>query len=333
MVKINRTYFILPALLVLVISLSSWGIWGHEHINRLAVFALPEEMRGFYYNHIDFITVESTGPDMRRFVFNDKNEGPRHYIDIEMFDKPIDSLPQTPAERVKIYSDSLMQKSGYLPWNVQDLMTKLTKAFKDKQKSEILFISADLGHYLGDANMPLHTSLYYDGQLTKQNGVHSFWESRLPEMFGETYNLHTRDAKYINDVTKETWNIIKNSHRLADTLLAADRQARAMVPEDRRYKKDEQGNVVKTKYNTPIQSEEYAKAFHKVLNGMVEQQMRASITTVADFWYTAWVNAGKPDLSKLDDAELTEQNKASLIKDYGAWKKGKPVNLKPESEY
>jgi hypothetical protein len=45
---------------------------------------------------------------------------------------------------------------------------KLTQAFKEKRKSEILFIAADLGHYIADAHMPLHTSDNHDGQLTDQ---------------------------------------------------------------------------------------------------------------------------------------------------------------------
>jgi hypothetical protein len=59
-----------------------------------------------------------------------------------------------------------------LKWNVtmayQDMMEKLTQAFKEKRKSEILFIAADLGHYIADAHMPLHTSDNHDGQLTDQ---------------------------------------------------------------------------------------------------------------------------------------------------------------------
>jgi hypothetical protein len=48
------------------------------------------------------------------------------------------------------------------------MMEKLTQAFKEKRKSEILFIAADLGHYIADAHMPLHTSDNHDGQLTDQ---------------------------------------------------------------------------------------------------------------------------------------------------------------------
>jgi hypothetical protein len=49
-------------------------------------------------------------------------------------------------------------------WHIQDLMAKLTKAFKDKRKNEILFIAGDLGHYIADGHMPLHTSDNHDGQ-------------------------------------------------------------------------------------------------------------------------------------------------------------------------
>lgn len=325
-------YITTPVALIILISLSSWGVWGHEHINRAAVFALPADMRTFYYNHIDFITAESTGPDMKRSLYGDKSESPKHYIDIEGFDRPLDSLPRTTAEK-KIYPDSIYQKLGSLPWQIQDMMAKLTRAFKEKHRAEILLMSADLAHYLGDANMPLHTSLNYDGKLTGQPGVHSFWESRLPEEFGNTYNLNTRDAKYMDDVTKETWRVIKASHLLADTILAIDKSVRLTLGENKLYKKDEQGNVLKSKYNSPIQSDEYAQAFHKALHGMIEGQMKTSIQTVADFWYTAWVNAGKPDLAKLDDVELTEQNKPFLAKDYAAWKKGKVTKLKTDSEY
>jgi Icc-related predicted phosphoesterase len=57
-----------------------------------------------------------------------------------------------------------------LPWHIQDLMAKLTKAFKDK-KNEILFIAGDLGHYIADGHMPLHTSDNHDGQNTNQNSL------------------------------------------------------------------------------------------------------------------------------------------------------------------
>jgi hypothetical protein len=58
-----------------------------------------------------------------------------------------------------------------LKWNVTMAYQRYdgkTQAFKEKRKSEILFIAADLGHYIADAHMPLHTSDNHDGQLTDQ---------------------------------------------------------------------------------------------------------------------------------------------------------------------
>jgi hypothetical protein len=51
--------------------------------NKAAVMALPKPLQVFFYNHIDFITQESTVPDLRKSVLKDKAENPRHYFDME----------------------------------------------------------------------------------------------------------------------------------------------------------------------------------------------------------------------------------------------------------
>lgn len=329
--------FKIITIVILIITCSSlafaWGVWGHKYINKSAVFALPESMRVFFYNHIDFIVQESPVPDIRKYTINDKAEGPRHYIDIEAFHKSIDSLPQSSKDASAMYPDSVLRKFGLLPWYIQDMMGKLTTAFKEKKTSEILFLAADLGHYLGDAHMPLHTSLNHDGQFTNQQGIHSFWESQVPEQNGESYNFRTADAKYIKDVTKETWRIIKHTHSLVDTLLSVERELKSTFPADKIYMKNDKGGILKNKYNSPVHTLEYSRAYHNALNGMVEKQLRSAITATSDFWYTAWVNAGKPDLTSLDDADLTKQNQKYYIEDYKAWKKGKITKLKIEGEF
>lgn len=70
-----------------------------------------------------------------------------------------------------------------------------------------------------------------------------------------------------------------------------------------------------------------------MLNGMVEHQMRLSIAAVANFWYTAWVNGGKPDLINLDAQTLTQRNKKLLKKDWKLWNKGKLFGLKTSNEF
>ncbi|MEO8772019.1 MAG: zinc dependent phospholipase C family protein [Ferruginibacter sp.] len=312
----------------------AWGMYGHQHINHAAIFALPVEMRFFFYNHIDFVTEESTVPDLRKYTINDRAEGPRHYINIEgMETMPIDSFPRTMKDARAKYDEKTLNKMGLLPWYIQDMEDKLTKAFKDKRKTEILFLAADLAHYLGDANMPLHTALNHDGQLTNQKGIHSFFEAQLPEYFGDSYNYKVNDAVYLNDVPGATWELIKHSNSLVDTLLLIERNLKAIFPAEKMFKMDSNGDTVKNKFGLPTRSNEYAEAYHKALNGMVEKQLRHAIQDVANFWYTAWVNAGKPDLSDLDPEELTKSNHDRYEKEMKLLEKGELMGFKVEKEY
>ncbi|MBS1567549.1 MAG: S1/P1 Nuclease, partial [Bacteroidetes bacterium] len=130
----------------------SWGRWGHEHINRAAIFALPEEMRVFYYNHADYITTEASVADSRRALLNDKSEPARHFIDLENYlTHPGDSMPQTLKEAIDKHDAKFVDDNGTLPWTIEDLQEKLTRAFRNRNKAELLFLSADLAHYMGDA--------------------------------------------------------------------------------------------------------------------------------------------------------------------------------------
>ncbi|HEV7231822.1 MAG TPA: zinc dependent phospholipase C family protein [Bacteroidia bacterium] len=309
-----------------------WGVYGHEHINRAAVMALPEPVQAFFYNHVDFMTQESTVPDLRKYTLHDKAENPRHYIDLENFGG-IDSLPLNMTDAKVKYDDKFLQANGILPWYIMDMMDQLTKAFKEKHKTEILFLAADLGHYLGDAHMPLHTSVNHDGQLSDQKGIHSFWEAQLPEMFGNEYNYHVADAHFISDIRKETWRIIAASHRLKDTILLADKKLKEKIGADNVYKKDAGGTVIKNKFNQPVHSAEYAKQYHEMLKGMIEKQLRKAIEATSSFWYTAWVNAGKPELGDLDPPALTQRNKKLLEEEKAFWKKGKLYGIESEKEF
>lgn len=312
--------------------LSSWGTFGHEHINHSAVLALPKPLQLFFYNHIDFITQESTVPDLRKYTLNDKAERPRHYIDLENFGT-IDSIPKSAPAAFKKYDAAFIANNGSLPWYIQEMMQKLTTAFKEKRKTEILFLAADLGHYIGDATMPLHTSTNHNGQLTDQKGIHSLWESQIPEMFGDNYHFNVENARYIDNVEQETWNIISETHQLLVPLLLADKNLRKTMSKDNIFVKDAQGNTAKNKFNDLIFTKEYVQKLNVSLNGMVENQMKKAIQSTADFWYTAWVNAGKPDLSDLDTKELTQSNQKKLKQELKAWGKGKLIGVKNEKEF
>ena len=54
---------------------------------------------------------------------------------------------------------------------------------------------------------------------------------------------------------------------------------------------------------------------------MVEKQMRKSIQQVSNFWYTAWVMAGQPDLNALLDWHPSQEELENSKKEQEEWQK------------
>ncbi len=271
----------------------SWGFWAHKRINRIAVFTLPSEMIGFYKYHIEYLTEHAVDPDKRRYAV--KDEAPRHFIDIDHYGRqPFDSMPESWNKAVEKYTEDTLMAYGINPWYIARMMNKLTNAFKEGNGKNIMKYSADIGHYIADAHVPLHTSENYNGQLTNQYGIHGFWESRLPELFGDRYDYFVGRANYVDEPLKQSWSFIKMSHAAVDSVLLFEEKLNAVTEADEKYSFEQKGNVTNKVY-----SETYSRKYNELLNNMVERRMRSAILAVGSFWYTAWVNAGQPDLSKV----------------------------------
>lgn len=290
-----------------------WGFFAHQKINRLAVFTLPEEMIGFYKKNIDYLTEASVNPDKRRYAVDD--EAPRHYLDLDHYhDTLLHQLPEKWDEAVQLHSRDTLLAYGILPWHIQEMHYRLRDAFLLKDPALILRLSAEIGHYIGDAHVPLHTTENYNGQLTGQEGIHGFWESRLPEMFSGNYNFFVGRAEYIRDVEEAAWQAIRSSHALVDQLLSAEKKL-ALQFQEKKFAFETRGSVT-----IKVFSAEYSSAYHRTLAGMVEARMRASIKTTGDFWYTAWVDAGQPDLQRLISYKPSKEELKKQREALAAWK-------------
>ena len=55
---------------------------------------------------------------------------------------------------------------------------------------------------------------------------------------------------------------------------------------------------------------------------MPERRMRQSVLTIASFWYTAWVNAGQPDLKGLGGREFSEADRKEFEQLNVQWASG-----------
>ena len=276
---------------------STWGFYGHKRINRMAIFTLPPELFTFYKKNIEFITDHAVDPDKRRYAA--KGEAERHYIDIDHYVKqgedPFAVVPEKWNDAVAKFSEDTLKAYGIVPWHLEVMIGRLTKAFKEGNLDRILSLSSDLGHYIGDAHVPLHTTENYNGQMTNQKGIHGFWESRIPELSAEDYDYLLGTVVYVADPLKEAWRIVKESHYAVDSVLSFEKELSEEFGEDLKYSMEQRGQVLMKVY-----SQEFSEEYERRLNGMQERRMRASIYMVGCFWYTAWVNAGQPNMEKID---------------------------------
>ena len=271
----------------------AWGFFGHRLLNRLAVYTLPPGMIGFYKANIDYLMVNATRPDSRRAVV--PGEAPKHFLDVDRYgDSAGFKLPRKYADAVARYGEDSLLRHGIVPWNVVSMKNRLTAAFKAKNTDRILSLSADLGHYVADACVPLHTTRNYNGQLTNQRGIHGLWESRLPELLSADYDLFSGRAEYLERPSDAIWAAVIRSHAAVDSVLRFEKELTAQYPEDRKFGYEQRGNQTIRTY-----SREFSATYHARLNGQVERQLRYAAALIGNFWFACWVDGGSPDLSQL----------------------------------
>lgn len=197
---------------------------------------------------------------------------------------------------------------GIVPYHLLQMQHRLTEAFRQRAPGRILRLAAEMGHYIGDAHVPLHTTENYNGQLTNQVGIHAFWESRLPELFADKeYDFFVGRAEYIGDPKTYFWDAVLASHQLLDSVLLIERELSQTFPEDKQYCYEERlGRTIRT------QCQDYAAAYHRRMAGMVERRMQASVHAIGSSWYTAWVDAGQPPLPAFGAYEPTVAERQEL---------------------
>jgi hypothetical protein len=290
-----------------------WGFYAHQQINRLAVFTLPPDMMPFFKKYIGFLTDNAVNPDKRRYAV--VGEAPRHFIDLDAYaDTSVASLPRYHKEAVNQYGEDTLALHGIVPWQIQLTKYQLTEAFRQRNVRRILRVAADLGHYIADANVPLHTTRNYNGQLTNQQGIHGFWESRLPELFSADYDVLTGQAEYIYSPQRAAWRAVFNAHAALDSVLRFEQELTTTMGEAPKYGFEERNGQT-----TKVYSADFARQYHERLQGQVARQMRASIKMIGDFWYTCWVDAGQPDMRALAKYELTETEQTAEAEEKKGW--------------
>lgn len=263
---------------------AAWGFPGHRLLNAEATKTLPPPLRALFEGNEAYVREHAIDPDLW-VIAGRPGEAPNHFLDIDAFGPfPFDQVPLLEADHLARYGAQAAER-GRVPWRVGEVYRELVAAFAAGDEARVLERAAVLGHYVGDAHVPLHSVVNYDGQLTGQKGVHSRWETELLARFARQIEtrLQPGTAVTVADPVAFIFDVIKESYARSRELLAADKETTsprdfADTAEDDRY------------------DDAYYSAFFEREGSDVVSRLDAAATALGSLWLSAWQEGGRPEL-------------------------------------
>jgi hypothetical protein len=250
-----------------------WGNQAHKMVNAKAIENLPEPLRSYFRAHASYLVEHASDPD--QLSSEDASERPHHYTDAEAYDKdPFLKLKQQYVEEDRAPS-AVQKKNGDSIWQIEKFTLQLERALRRRQWDEADRDAVFAAHYACDLTQPLHTVVNYDGQFTRQAGIHSRFETEMVNALKDGWVLKPQPA--VNEVNLRA--------RIFSELLASYRQRGAVFDADREA-------VAGRSYIDP----RFFPAFEKLAGPLAQKRLEAAVSLVSSLWYTAWIRAGKPEI-------------------------------------
>jgi hypothetical protein len=251
----------------------TWGEVGHTYIAQHYSQHLPADLDGLRAYDTEVIDHVSD-PDERKSSTHGESE--RHFIDIDYYHEFQEgTLPRSRAALEALYSPAIVSNQGVLPWTIAEVVTRLTTQFRTQQWSAASLTIADLCHYVGDANHPLHCTVNFNGQLTGNSGIHSRHESTMISNYLSQLDTPAMSTVHYSSPLDAAFDVIAASWAGVDPILTADTIA---------------GDEARGSTSGSIY---YASLWN---NTRILTQARLDTASVmtASLVYTAWVDAGQP---------------------------------------
>lgn len=239
-----------------------------------------------------FLSDHASDADYRKN--SDPNEGERHYIDIDNYDSFIQTgrIPQTFDSAVQKYGFTFVKNQGILPWATTGAFDSLRECFKRYNWVKAQVFAADLGHYVADGHMPLHITKNFDGQLTGASGIHSRYESTMIGSYVNQIIYTGEPAVKIDNVPQYVFNYLYANYKCVDSVLLADAYARSL--------------------SSNTSSSTYKQALWEKSKSFTIPLFKNASNALANLIYTAWVDAGSPEMNVTGTAEIQTVDQAVL---------------------
>ncbi|HWR37764.1 MAG TPA: nuclease [Clostridia bacterium] len=293
---------VIAALVALIPTIAiTWGNEGHMAINRAATQKIPADMPQFVKNGADHIAYMGPEPDRWREKLEatlKSAQEPEHFMDMEL----VEFMQALPKDRFQFIRDvyenrTQMQaakadqrdidmmtpeKVGLQPYAAMEAYDRLKVSFREYRKAQkegrstadaeaaVLHYAGWLGHYVGDAANPLHTTVKYNG-----------WVGPNPNGYSTERDVHWK---------MEGLFVSRNLDQLpfAD-LVAAPKKLDHPFEDYIAYMRESQGKVER------VYQIEKACGFEGAgtpeSREFMRQQLGRGAQMLLNLWYTAWVDS------------------------------------------
>jgi len=264
---------------------AAWGFEAHKYILARAIPLLPAEIRPFFEKFQVTIVEHAIDPDLWRTA-GWEQEPPRHFLDLDAYGPfPFSGLPRNYDDAVKRYGRDFVEKNGTLPWRVEEIYRKLTEAFTQAtpySRDNIKFFASVLGHYVGDAQVPFHSVLNYDGQLTGQWGIHSRFETELFQRYRQRLRVTPAPSVRVNSARDFIFDSLLASYPHVARVLEADKAALR---------------------GRDVYDDQYFDRFLAGVQPILERRLADAIAGTVSIISSAWTDAGRPALPLVESRE------------------------------
>lgn len=261
-------------------------------INRLAASNLPPDVPEFLRTPAAINEIDYLGPEPDRWRSPAEPElnaaqAPEHFIDLELADK----LGPLPHKRFEFEAEAYAahmppDKIGLQPWEADEVWERLKAAMREYRmlkasgqdlepvEQAILFYAGWLGHYVGDASQPLHTTVQYNG-----------WTGPNPNGYTTSHQIHhifegvfVADNMHPAEVQSKMTPVRKIDGDIFDAYMAYIRHTNTYV--EKLYQLEKAGG-----FNGAGTSES---------RGFVAERLGAGASMLRDMVYTAWIRSAEP---------------------------------------
>ena len=168
-------------------------------MTKYAIEWLPSPWGQFFDYYSWYVTDAAAYPDtLYRGI--DPNEGPRHYVDLEVWN------PSDPS-------------TGTLPQTVEEFVHKMQSAIIAKDWNNAFLLAGRVAHYVEDVAQPYHTTINYNPVNKAGMGLHAVLDSSLM--------THLSEIKILTPSNLGAMTPIEN---LTDFVLSMALQSHSFLP-------------------------------------------------------------------------------------------------------